>query len=236
MLKKFFRNWFGLTLLEMCIVVGMFGLFLIVFYTTLKVGLKTWKIGEVRADLSTTAEVVMKRMKSDIENASFEVIETNYITDSTPYICFETPIYNGQFQMDNGKPIWQGHILYYALKDPEDKNYDTKVLYKRYVPHNTEDPYLSENTLVATFLYDLPSYIDDTELTLYEQEQGQTLRKICDRLSFISFEELYGTVSLELEFKENFRNSKTSKVMFETGSQNIGTETLSVKYTITARN
>lgn len=235
MSKKAFSI-YGFTLVEMCVVMGMFALFLMAFYITLKVGFKSWKIGEVRADLNTTAEIVMKRMKSDVENANFEVIETSELNGPTPYICFETPFYNGQLQMDKGKPVWQGHILYYALKDPTDKNYNTSILYKRYIPHNQLSPYKSENTLVATFLYDLPSYIDDTELTLYEQEIGQTLRKVCDRLSFVSFEELYGTVSIELEFKENFRNSKTSRVMFETGSNDIGTEILSVKYTVTARN
>ena len=72
----------GLTLVELCIVIGMFMLFLLTFYATMDVGLKSWKIGEVRSDIQTTAETVMKRITGEIENTNSVAI--NAFTPSDP--------------------------------------------------------------------------------------------------------------------------------------------------------
>jgi len=229
----------GFTLVELCVVMGIFSMFLIAFYITLEVGLKTWKIGEVRSDLQTTSQVVIKRLSSDIANTNADTVESSDPMDPNAYICFETPLYNGKLQLDTDteKPLWQGHILYYTLDDPNDLDYDTKLLYKRYVPHNTVDPYKSEDRLLATFLADVPSYIDDRELDPNDIAEGQTLRRLCDSVASMTFDELYGTVDVEIIFQENFRKSKDAKVMFSSsGDDHIGTERYIVKCTVRPAN
>jgi len=42
------------------------------------------------------------------------------------------PMYRGQLVRDanTAKPLWQGHVLYYALKDTDDNEFNTKILYR----------------------------------------------------------------------------------------------------------
>ena len=54
---------------------------------------------------------------------------------------------------------------------------NTSILYRRYLPHNKIYPYSSGDRLVSTLLYDIDTYVDDTELTLYEINQGQNSEK-----------------------------------------------------------
>jgi len=229
----------GFTLVELCIVMGIFSMFLIAFYITLEVGLKTWKIGEVRSDLQTTSHVVIKRLSNDIASTNADTVVSSHPMDANSYICFETPFYNGRLQLDphTEKPLWQGHILYYTLDDPNDLDYGTKILYKRYVPHNKVDPYKSEDRLLATFLPDVPSYIDDRELDPNDIAEGQSLRRLCDSVESMTFKELYGTVDVEIIFKENFRKSKDARIMFSSsGDDHIGTERYIVKCTVRPAN
>ncbi len=239
LISIFFSKNKGLTLLEVSIVIAIYSLFLIAFYTILDVGLKGWKIGAVRADLQSTSEIIVDRMKGDQENASSLTIEVNEPNGPVPYVCIDTPLYNGDLQLDPNTqaPLWQGHILYYTLYDPSDKDFNTSILYRRYVPHKKTYPYKSNDRLVSTLLYDIDTYVDDTELTLYEIDQGQTLRRISDRISMARFAQDSGIINAELELKENFRKGKNFRISFTSnGSNNTGTERIFINYSITPRN
>jgi len=239
MIRQFFNKCHGFTLVELSIVVSIFFLFLIAFYITLEVGLKTWKMGEVASDLQSTSAIVIKRMANDIQNTNSVTVEVNDSGDPIPYLCVDTPIYNGEIQHDPATQalLWQGHLLYYALYDPDDYDFDTKILYRRYVPHNHVDPYKSTDRYVATFLYDVPSYVDDRELTVDEVNEGQTLKRVCNRLSVVKFDEDSGVVDIELKFQQSLRESRDTRVIFApSGDKNIGVDKLIVKYTIQPRN
>jgi hypothetical protein len=223
--------------MEVCVVMFIFSLFLIAFYAAMDFGLKSWKIGEVRSDLKVTAAWVLKRMMSDLENSNSVAIIAYSPSDPnlTPYLSFETPVYNGEVQHDTntGKLLWQGHIVYYALKDEDD---NSKLLYRRYIPHNKTSPYRSDNRFLATFLPNTGSYINEKELTSSETGEGQNLRKICGKLKSITWFEAYGMVDIELSFQENFRKSKDARVSFATGNDKSGTEKYFLKGNIKPRN
>ena len=113
LIRIFFSKYKGITLLEVSVVIAIYSLFLIAFYTVLDVGLKGWKIGAVRADLQSTSEIIVDRMKGDQENASSLTVQVNEPNGLIPYVCVDTPLYNGEIQIDPNTqaPLWQGHIL-----------------------------------------------------------------------------------------------------------------------------
>ncbi|MEQ8192524.1 MAG: hypothetical protein ABRQ39_31455 [Candidatus Eremiobacterota bacterium] len=231
----------GLTLMEICVVMFIFSFFLIAFYAAMNFGLKAWKIAEVRSDLKVTAAWVLKRMIAELENANSIAIQTCATSDPnlSSYICFETPVYNGEIQHDSGsgKLLWQGHIIYYDIKDNEDNIFNRKILYRRYVPHNKTSPYKSDNRFLATFLSDISNYTDDRSLSSAEENEGQILKKLCDKIKSITLYEAYGMVDIELNFQENFRKSKDARVSFSAGGNDkSGTEVYSLKGSVKPRN
>lgn len=226
----------GLTLIELCIVIGIFMLFLLTFYATMDVGLKSWKIGEVRSDLQTTAETVMKRMASELGNA--DSVAINVFTppdpnDQNAYICFETPVYEGEVLSDpnTGDVLWQGHVIYYTLTDSSDHNFNTKILYRKYIPHNTVFPYKSTDRTVATLLDNINSKLTSTETG------AEKLRKICTRISHVKFVHTGSIVNIELGFVENFRKSRDARVSFSaSGTGNVGTDRYILKSSVKPKN
>jgi len=70
----------GVTLLELMVVISIFFLFLFAFYAALDTGLKSWKMGEVRADLKTKGELIMKRLVSELEESNPLAIDTGTFT------------------------------------------------------------------------------------------------------------------------------------------------------------
>ena len=222
----------GITLLELMIVVGIFFLFLLAFYATMDVGLKQWKIGEVRSDLQTTGEWVMRRMVSELQNANAVAIYADYSTtdpnDAT--LCFETPIFNGLVQSSSttGDLYWQGHILYYTLSDPNDTENETKILYRRFIPHDTTLPITDRTS--ATLLDNITDYTDLDAAT-----DPETFRKVCDSLTRVCFEHNGSIVNIQLEFQENVRKSDDARVSVATGS-NVGTDRFVLKNSIKPKN
>lgn len=231
----------GMTLMEICVVMFIFSFFLIAFYGAMNFGLKAWKIAEVRSDLKVTAAWVLRRMIAELENSNSLAIQTFTAADPNlpSYICFETPVYNGEIQHDagSGKLLWQGHIIYYDIKDNNDNIFNRKILYRRYIPHNKTSPYKSDNRFLATFLPDIADYTDDRTLLTSEEQKGQTLKKLCDKIKSITLYEAYGMVDIELNFQENFRKSKDARVSFSSnGNDKSGTEVYSLKGSVKPRN
>jgi hypothetical protein len=242
MIKKLLNKWTGITLVEICVVTGIYSLFILTFYATMDVGLKSWKMGEVKADMKTTAACVLKRITDEIEKSD-DVTITAYSPvdpDKDSYICFETPVYRGEIQYASGKGslLWQGHILYYTLdENKKEGNLKTKILYRRYIPHNKTSPYKSDNRLFPTLLSYIKNYTDDRILTEEDCKEGQTLRRLCNKISTATFKELYGNVNIELTFKENLRNSTDAKVSIESmGNNSLCTETYFIKASVKAKN
>lgn len=229
----------AITLAEVCVVTGIYSLFILAFYATMDIGMKSWKMGEIKGDIKSTAACVLRRMTGEIEKADDVTITTCNTSGGASYICFETPVYNGEIQhaSDKGSLLWQGHILYYTLIDELNREGTAKILYRRYIPHNKTSPYKSEKRLFPTLLSGIKNYIDDRTLTEEEREEGQTIKKMCNKLSIASFKELYGNVNIELTFKEHLRNSTDAKVAIEsTGSDSICTETYLIKASVKAKN
>jgi hypothetical protein len=231
----------GLTLVELIIVIGIFMLFLLSFYAIMDVGLKSWKIGEVRSDLQTTAETVMKRMVSELGNANSVAI--NVFTPPDPndpnaYVCFETPVFDADVKSDpnTGDVLWQGHVIYYTMRDSSDNDFNTKILYRRYIPHKITSPYESSDRTVATLLDNINSKLTST-LTGTEVSQGQAIRKICTRISHVKFVNTGSIVNIELGFVENFRKSRDARVSFSaSGTGNVGTDRYILKSSVKPKN
>ncbi|HPZ07843.1 MAG TPA: hypothetical protein PL110_07010 [Candidatus Eremiobacteraeota bacterium] len=230
----------GLTLLEICIVMVIFFLFLFAFYATMDVGLKNWKIGEVRSDIQSTGEMVLKRLMTELANSNAVAISVNDPNDPNSYICFETPIANGLFHNDptTGDIYWQGYVLYFVLKDESDKDYNTSILYRRYIPHNTKPDYISYDRTAATLLEGINSKLNKT-LTVEEVTHGESIKKICHRVSSAKFihNDVDSIVKIEIAFQENLRKSKGANVSFSaTGNDNTGTERFVVKSSVKPKN
>jgi prepilin-type N-terminal cleavage/methylation domain-containing protein len=231
----------GLTLIELMVVVSIFMLFLLAFYAVMEVGLKSWKIGEVRSDIQSTGETVIKRLISELQNGNS--IALNAFTPSDPndpnaYICFETPVYDGEFQSDpnSGDPIWQGFVIYYTVKDNSDNYFNTKILYRRYIPHNISSPYKTTGKTVASLLPNIESKLV-TSLTGTEVTQGQTLKRVCGRISYVKFKQVGSIVNIELSFIENFRQSKDARVSFsQDGNFKTGTEKFILRNSVKPKN
>jgi hypothetical protein len=239
--RRFLIKNSGVTLIELCIVIGIFMLFLLAFYATMDVGLKSWKIGEVRSDIETTAETVMKRMIGELLNTNSVAIDLFTPpdpNDPNAYICFETPVFNGDVQSDpnTGDLFWQGFVIYYTLKDPAEHDFNSKMLYRRYIPHNTASPYQSTNRTVATLLDNINSKLS-SGLNSTEINEGQNLKQVCTRLSAVKFIRVGSIINIELAFVENFRKSKDARVSFSaSGTGNIGTERFILKNSVKPRN
>ncbi len=234
MLKKLFKKT-AVTLLELMIVVGIFFLFLIAFYATMDVGLKQWKIGEVRSDLQTTGEWVMRRMVSELQNSSSVAIYATYDPadpNDTTCLVFETPIFNSSVQSSSttGDLYWQGHILYYTLSDPSDTEYDTKILYRRFVPHSATLP-VTDRT-AATLLDDATTA---SYLNITPPASPGTFRVVCDSLTRVCFEHNGCIVNIQMEFMENIRKSDDARVSFQTG-HDLGTDRFVLKNSIKPKN
>ncbi len=208
----------GLTLVELIIVILIFSLFMIVIYSTLDVGFKMWKLGETRTDVESKSESFIRRMAMELRTSNAYAIIFNEPDDAnsvyhsdTPYICFETSVYNGQvaYKEDTGDILWQGFILYYAIEDLKDPN--CRILYRRYVPHYSSDPYYSDNTAN-------PQMADPNSVKQWITERppasvaGQSLTA-CGKVKNVDFNYKNSLVSMKFEFEERVRGSTTSRVM-----------------------
>jgi prepilin-type N-terminal cleavage/methylation domain-containing protein len=208
----------GITLVELIIVILIFSLFMIVIYSTLDVGFKMWKLGETRTDVESKSESFIRRMAMEIRNSNSYAIIFNEPDDpnsiyhsDTPYICFETPVYNGEvkYKEDTGDILWQGFILYYAMEDPND--HASRILYRRYLPHNSSSPYYSDSSVN-------PQMADPNSVKQWITEKpplslpGQSLT-VCSKVKNANFNYKNSLVNMKFEFEEQVRGSKSSRVM-----------------------
>jgi len=208
----------GITLVELIIVILIFSLFMIVIYSTLDVGFKMWKLGETRSDVESKSESFVRRMAMEIKNSNSYAIIFNEPDDpnsvyhsDTPYICFETPVYNGEvkYKEDTGDILWQGFILYYAIEDLKDPN--SRIIYRRYVPHESAPPHYSDSIVN-------PQLADPNSVKQWIEERppvaisGQSLT-VCGKVKNADFNYKNSLVSMKFEFEERVRGSKTSRVM-----------------------
>ncbi len=222
-MKKKFSN-SGLTLIEIIVVILIFSLFMLVIYSTIDLGFKLWKLGEVSSDIQTKSESVLRRIFTELRNANSSAIVFNEPDDpnslyhsDTPYLCFDTPLSGGevQYKQDSGDILWQGFILYYALEDPDDTA--MKILYRRYIPHNPSYPHYSTDCLTPG-LADPNDALDwiTVRPPLAVTGDGQSL-SICSKISDVKFDYKSCTVKIEMEFREKIKRSKGAKVTFEGG-------------------
>jgi hypothetical protein len=238
MTGKLLTSELAMTITEMLVVMAIFSLFILGFYITLNVGMESWKMGAVKSDLQCTGNIIISRLKSELTNSNALTVKTYSPVDPNgdPYLCFSTAFYNGELQKDSlDHLLWQGYILYYTLSDPNDTDFHRKILYRRYIPYNGVYPYQSTNTTLALILPNVSIYAVDSELTSTEINEGQTLKKVAERISQISFNDLYGTVDTNLTLKENFRRSKNYKVIFNSTGDN-GTDRFNIAVSIRPRN
>ncbi len=122
----------GFTILELSVVIVIFGMFLIAIYTILDAGLKGWNLGKNRTEIQNSGEVLIRRLVRDITMGSRDSM---VIDPNGTYICVESPMLNGEYKYNQdtaGFPYWQGHILYYLYLDP---GTGKKTIYRNYISH-----------------------------------------------------------------------------------------------------
>jgi len=121
----------GFTILELSVVIVIFGMFLIAIYTILDAGLKGWNLGKNRTEIQNSGELLIRRLVRDITMGSKDSM---VIDPNGTYICMETPMLNGEYTYDPneaGLPYWHGHVLYYLYLNGDGKN----TIYRNYISH-----------------------------------------------------------------------------------------------------
>jgi len=120
----------GFTILELSVVIVIFGMFLIAIYTILDAGLKGWNLGKNRTEIQNSGEVLIRRIVRDITMGSRDSM---IVDPNGTYICMETPMLNGEYKYNQdaaGFPYWQGYVLYYLYQDG-----GKKTIYRNYISH-----------------------------------------------------------------------------------------------------
>lgn len=137
MIKNFLFSEKGHTILEMTVSVIVFSLILIALFEVLNIGLKCWQIGDISTETQQSAEIAMKRIMGELKYSNRYTCECGIINDSE-YVAFDTALNGGrvEYEFYSQTPIWQSHIIYYTLYDPDSFS-NTKILFRRYLPHST---------------------------------------------------------------------------------------------------
>jgi len=139
----------GFSIAELAIVIAIFSFILVAIYTILDSGLKAWNIGEKRTDLQNNGEIILRRMVHEMSIASQRslVLDISGHERSAgdivhEYICFESPVKDGEFKYQKdkfGTPVWHGYIIYYVHEQDTDTDPNginiPKKLYRRYIDH-----------------------------------------------------------------------------------------------------
>lgn len=135
MIKKFFLLEKGHTIIEMIVSVIVFSLILIAIFEILNIGLKCWQLGDISTETQQSAEVAMKRIMGELKYSNTYTCECGIINDSE-YVTFDTALNGGrvEYEFYSQTPIWQSHIIYYTIYDPDSFS-NTKILFRRYIPH-----------------------------------------------------------------------------------------------------
>lgn len=142
------------TLIEMMLCIIIFSLMLGTIFTVLSVGLKSWQMGEITTDSQHAAEVAIQRITGDLKITNRATCKFDKVNSADPdYICFENPLNEHEFKTDSTtrEPIWQSHIIYYTLTDPN--NPVKKILYRRVVSHTPSViPVIPNNMTISSYL------------------------------------------------------------------------------------
>lgn len=225
-MKSFFYfNKKAVSLIEIIIVISIFSLFLLGFHLVLNTGLKNWKMGEMKSDIQGSAEIVMKRMITELQLANAMGLQVDTaghdmdlgggkIKKVHEFICFETPVRNGILMYDSkkmGNPYWQGYIIYFVL--PQDSTGAvSKKLYRRYIPHDLPaepDPgWEGKTDAVPMLMTELMNRLN-TDVT-----GNEILKPVSTDLTYADFSINGCIVNLELAYSREIR--KNSNVSFST--------------------
>jgi len=215
-----FYNNSGHTLIEVVIGTIVFVLFMAALYATLDVGLKSWQIGEVRAELQQSGEVAMKRLTGELLTSSPISIKV----DPEKYIVFETPIdpVDAQFKrdmVDLGIPLWQAHVVYYSIYDPDEGHY---VLYRNYKKRDSPSS--------------LPQALSDYDISLLCQPSGSdTIKVLARNLESVRFEKSGNLIIVTFKYNKHIRSN--ASVAFSPGGDSTkGTEHFEIRSSVEPRN
>lgn len=131
------KNFKGISLIELILVIIIFSSFMLGVYTVMDAGMKAWNMGSNRTDIQNAAMILVKRMVREISVASSYSVTVDEAHGD--YIAFETPVKNGTYAYNKntgGTPWWQGYIMYYSypLNSPD----KIRKLYRIYDSHSVE--------------------------------------------------------------------------------------------------
>ncbi|HPZ08905.1 MAG TPA: hypothetical protein PL110_12370 [Candidatus Eremiobacteraeota bacterium] len=219
----------GVTLLELVIVTLVFSLFMFGVYTTIDVGMKSWQMGETKSNIYQKAMIAMNNIIRDFTGSNWITAQIeNYGTPETvnEYICFETSLdtVTNTYDVENGKPKWQGYIIYYIYpRVTLSPSTEKRDLYRRFKPRINKDvnPFPLEDILL---------YIDKKS-----KATNENLRLIAKDIYGIDFDQKGVSLFITITLKTKIR--KEASVMFSTGgNDNIGTELVKMTNSVIPRN
>jgi len=210
----------GFTLLELTVAVIVFFLFMAGLYATLDVGLKSWQIGEVKAELQQSGEVAMKRLTGELISSTVLSVRI----DPDRYIAFETAVNPSdvEFKRDIsnlGVPIWQAQVVYYALADPKDS--EKFILYRNYKLRNPAGT--------------TPQPLSDAEINLMCIPSGPDVKILARNLEDVEFQRTGNIVTITFIYNKHIRSG--ASVSFSPGGDSeTGVEHFEIKSSVEPRN
>jgi hypothetical protein len=202
-------GFYGVTMVELAVVIFIFSFFMIGVYTVMDAGMKSWQMGETKTDLNQKAQVVMNCITKDFRYSTWLSTEIDNCGDPAKlneYICFETPVNNhtGTFDYNLSSfnsPVWQGYVIYYIYpRWKVNPSSDIKRnLYRHYKPRTT--PGSAPITLSSA---NILSNIDITT-----PPSGDMIRTVAREIYLIDFEQSKTALTVTINFKKAILKNST---------------------------
>jgi len=203
----------GLTLPEVLVTTMIFFSFMGILYSILDFGFKSWHIGETRSEIQQAGEVAMKRLMTELLTSTIYTVTIN----DPNYISFETAVNpsDNEFKRDSsGIPLWQGHVIYFTLIDPDT---GFRNLYRAYAPRTTPGS--------------MPQTFTDLDINPYcTKSKGKLLAKELESLSFVKKNNI---ITVTFLYRKKVRSNAV--VVFH-NSADKGIERFEIKSSVEPRN
>lgn len=107
----------GFTIVEVLIVLSVFGMLVSAVFLVFDMGLKAWQKSSTKNELLQQAQITNLKLGADVERSSLASLSIDD-TPATPIAALLSPLNDDQqFESDNrGRPVWQKYLCYYLDK------------------------------------------------------------------------------------------------------------------------
>lgn len=118
----------GFTLVEVLVVLSVFGILMTAMFLVFDMGLKAWQKISIKNELLQEAQVLNRKLTADLERAAMSSLSIDD-AETTPTVAMLSALdEDGVFKSDHrGRPVWQKYLVYYLVKSEG-------VIYRREIP------------------------------------------------------------------------------------------------------